>query len=155
MHTELRFAGREEPGGLRRGREGWSQVQADAMVQDGSHDGKPALPRAPHPAKASRKAQNLLGGNLALTPGRVLILLFNLHPCLLLDSLPERLPTLGTSGHAREGTVPMGCVPRHQRGAEWGGHHQHPAAKLGTACPHSGSPINLRRNKAINRGTRG
>lgn len=74
------------------GWEGWSWVKAGAVVQDGFHDGKTALPRAPHLANASRKAQNLLGGNLGLILGRALISLFDLYLCLQLDPLPKHLP---------------------------------------------------------------
>ena len=100
----------------RRGREGWSCSQVDAAVRDGSRGGKPALPRAPHLANASGKAQNLLRGNPGLTSGRVLISLFNLYPCSQLDPLPECLPTftrqeLPTSGWAPAGTHGRGDCP--------------------------------------------
>lgn len=92
--------------------------QADAVVQDGFHNGKPALPRALHLANASRKAQNLLGGNLGLILGRALISLFNLYLCLQLDPLPKHLPafirqellTLCISGHTWEERLSPRCV---------------------------------------------
>lgn len=52
-----RLRGAQRVGG--QGREGWSCIQADAAEQNGSRDGKLALPRAQHLGNASRKAQNL------------------------------------------------------------------------------------------------
>lgn len=158
-----RLRGARRVGGRRR--EGWSCIQADAAEQNGSRDGKLALPRAPHLGNASRKAQNLLGENLGLTSGRALISLFSLYHCLQLDPLSKCLPTFirhrldlpPPAGHqrARTGgeTVLTLCVPSYQQRPK--GYQHHVAAKLGAACPHSNSSINLRRNKAINRGTRG
>ena len=66
--------------------------------------------------KGLGKAQKLLGRNLCPASGRVLISLFNPHPCLPLDPLPERLPTLTgqelpTSSWAPAGADGTGRLP--------------------------------------------